>query len=131
MPCMPVVSQAGNQVTWNHFFFVRSPLRPERAFQRDSNQLAARPDPRLLKQLLQGRLDRPIRNAELRADFLVGQALEDASQYLLLAFRQQRADSLLLPLIHPVRHELNHFRIDPNLSTHDRSEEHTSELQSL
>jgi hypothetical protein len=20
MPCMPVVSQAGNQVTWNHFF---------------------------------------------------------------------------------------------------------------
>src|ERR1019366_4241405 len=21
MPCMPVVSQAGNQVTWNHFFW--------------------------------------------------------------------------------------------------------------
>src|ERR1039457_1798174 len=25
MPCMPVVSQAGNQVTWNHFFFVQDP----------------------------------------------------------------------------------------------------------
>src|ERR1019366_1630928 len=32
MPCMPVVSQAGNQVTWNHFFLWQPcagfPMRP-------------------------------------------------------------------------------------------------------
>src|ERR1039457_5718196 len=28
MPCMPVVSQAGNQVTWNHFFWGHTRLSP-------------------------------------------------------------------------------------------------------
>src|ERR1017187_4104899 len=28
MPCMPVVSQAGNQVTWNHFFWGTDPTFP-------------------------------------------------------------------------------------------------------
>src|SRR5664280_1048248 len=97
-----------------------SAMRPERAFERNPHQLAAGPDPRLLKQLLQCRLDRAIANAELGADFLIGEALEYASQDLLLAFRQQGTDSLLLLLVNPIGHELNHFRIDPNLSTHNQ-----------
>src|ERR1035437_5149353 len=97
-----------------------SPLRPERAFQRDPDQLAAGSDPRLLKQLLQCRLDCAIRNAELGADFLIGEALEYAAEDLLLAFRQEGANSLLLPLVNPIGHELNYFRIDPNLSAHNQ-----------
>src|ERR1035441_9279672 len=89
-----------------------SAVRPERAFERNPHQLAAGPDPRLLKQLLQRCLDRAIANAELGANLLIGETLEYASQHLLLAFGQQGADSLLLPLVNPIGHELNHFRID-------------------
>jgi hypothetical protein len=76
---------AGSGLGWKSghlepfLFGGRSPVRPERTFQRDSYQLASCADPRLLKQLLEGRLDRAIGNAELGADFLVGEALEDAS----------------------------------------------------
>src|SRR5450759_1698881 len=96
-----------------------SPVRPERAFQRDPNQLTACSDPRLLKQLLQCRLDCAIRNPELGANFLIAEALEYASEDLLLAFRQEGANSLILPLVNLIGHELNHFWIDPNLSTHN------------
>src|ERR1035438_1465377 len=99
---------------------VSSAVRPERALERDPYQLAAGPDPRFLKQLLQRRLERAIANAELGANLLIREALEYASQDLLLAFGQQRADPLLLPLVDPIGHELNHFRIDPDLSSHNQ-----------
>src|ERR1035438_3117324 len=73
-----------------------APVRPERALQRNPHQLAAGPDPRLLKQLLQRRLDRAVANAELGANLLIGETLEYASQDLLLASGHQGADPLLL-----------------------------------
>src|ERR1019366_6824965 len=61
---------------------VSSAMRPERAFERNPHQLAAGPDPRLLKQLLQCRLHRAIANAELGANLLVCEPLEYAAQDL-------------------------------------------------
>jgi hypothetical protein len=86
-----------------------SPVWPERAFQRDSNELTACSNPGFLKQLLQCCLDGAIRNTELGANFLIGKALEYASEYLLLAFRQEGVNSLILPLVKPIGHELNRF----------------------
>src|ERR1039457_4712112 len=53
----------------------RSAVRPERAFERNPHQLAAGPDPVLLEQLLQRRLDRAVANAELGANLLIGETL--------------------------------------------------------
>src|ERR1035437_1675217 len=124
LPGLPrVIREAGDErfSPWRFTLSsLPSPMRPERAFERDPDQLAACSDPRLLKQLLQCRLDCAIRNAELGANFLIGEALEYASEHLLLAFRQEGANSLLLPLVNPIGHELNYFRIDPNLSAHNQ-----------
>src|ERR1035437_4231658 len=97
-----------------------SPMRPERAFERDPDQLAACSDPRLLKQLLQCRLDCAIRNAELGANFLIAEALEYASEDLLLALRQQGAASLTLRLFTLIGHELNHLGTAQNLPPHNQ-----------
>src|SRR5665811_2386404 len=42
MPCMPVVSQAGNQVTWNHFFWL-APTRGQAHFPRSAWKMRLSP----------------------------------------------------------------------------------------
>ena len=48
-----------------------------RSFDRDSNELAARPHAHFVEQLLQGSLDGALRNADLVSHFLVGETFED------------------------------------------------------
>ena len=48
---------------WTITLTLLAPVRPEGAFERNPHQLAAGSDPRLLKQLLQRRLDGAIANA--------------------------------------------------------------------
>jgi hypothetical protein len=72
-----------------------------------------------LKQVLQCRLHCAIRDAESDANFLVAKTLEYTAEDLLLAFRQERADSLLLPLVNAIGHELDHLGVYPHLSTHN------------